>query len=135
MNKVTVTVGITENNYSAHVNIGDGIAVATGKTFEELKRQMIEAVEFHLEGMREDGDEIPKEFSGSYELIFYFDIQSLLTHYKGIFTNSALERITGINQRQLQHYASGQSKPRRQQAERIENALHNLGRELLVVEL
>ena len=135
MNKVVVTVGITENNYCAHVIIGDGIAVSTGKTFEELKLQIKEAIEFHLEGMREDGDEIPENFSGQYELIFQFDVQSLLLHYKGIFSNSALERITGINQRQLQHYTSGHSKPRRQQAKKIQTALHNLGKELLVVEL
>jgi len=70
MEKVTVTVGITKRNYSAYVNIGAGIAVATGKTFEELKEQMEEAVEFHLEGMREDGDEIPRVFNSEYELVY-----------------------------------------------------------------
>jgi hypothetical protein len=32
-------------------------------------------------------------------------------YYKRIFTNVALERITGINQKQLQHYATGLKKP------------------------
>jgi len=135
MLKALVTVGITDNNYSAHLTIGDGIAVATGKTFEELKEQMSEAVEFHLDGMKEDGDEIPHEFMGEYELIFQFDAESLLQRYKGIFTNSALERLTGINQRQLQHYASGISKPRPEQAKKIQHALHKLGKELLTIEL
>lgn len=135
MKKIIVTVGITDKNYSSHVDIGDGIAVATGKSFDEVKEQMKEAVEFHLEGMKEDGDEIPAEFLGDYELVFHFDAESLLQHYKGIFTNSALERLTGINQRQLQHYAAGISKPRPAQAKKIQEALHNLGRELLVVEL
>ena len=44
MEVLVVTVGMTERNYSARINIGDGIAVATGKTFDELKRQMEEAV-------------------------------------------------------------------------------------------
>ena len=135
MERIIVIVGMTEKNYSAHVNIGDGIAVATGKTFDELKKQMQEAVEFHLEGMREDGDEIPAEFDGKYELIYHFNPESLLQHYSGIFTNSALERLTGINQRQIQRYASGMSKPRKPQAKKIESALHSLGRELLAVEL
>jgi len=135
MEKIVVTVGMTENNYSAYVNIGDGIAVATGKTFEELKKQMNEAVEFHLEGMREDGDEIPEVFNSEYELLFHFDPESLLRHYSGIFTNAALQRLTGINQRQIQRYASGVSKPRESQAKKIEEALHNLGKELLAVEL
>ena len=135
METLVVTVGMTERNYSAHINIGDGIAVATGKTFDELKRQMEEAVEFHLEGMREDGDDIPEQFAGKYQLTFRFDPQSLLQHYNGIFTNAALERLTGINQRQLQRYASGVSKPLRPQAEKIAGALHKLGKELSVVEL
>ena len=135
MGKIVVTVGMTEKNYSAHVNVGDGIAVATGKTFEELKKQMNEAVDFHLEGMREDGDEIPEVFNSEYELVFLFYPDSLLRHYSGIFTNAALERLTGINQRQIQRYASGVSKPRESQAKKIEEALHNLGRELLAVEL
>lgn len=115
--------------------IGDGIAVATGKTFEELKEQMEEAISFHLEGMQEDDETIPAEFKGEHELAFRFDAQNLLQHYNGIFTNAALERLTGINQKQLQRYATGLSKPRREQAEKIKNALHNLGKELLVVEL
>jgi predicted RNase H-like HicB family nuclease len=135
MGKVLVNVGMTENNYSAHVTIGDGIAVATGKTFEELQRQMQEAVDFHLEGMQEENEEIPAEFAGGYTLVYRFDPESLLRHYNGIFTNSALERLTGINQRQLQRYATGTSKPRREQSKKIESALHYLGKELLAVEL
>jgi predicted RNase H-like HicB family nuclease len=135
MKKVLVSVGMTENNYSAHIIVGDGIAVATGKTFEELKTQMKEALEFHLEGMREDGDEIPDVFLADYELVYRFNTESLLQHYDGIFTNAALERLTGINQRQLQRYAAGISKPREEQAKKIESALHRLGKELLAVEL
>ena len=85
--------------------------------------------------MREDGDDIPEQFAGKYQLTFRFDTQSLLQHYNGIFTNAALERLTGINQRQLQRYASGVSKPLRPQAEKIAGALHKLGKELSVVEL
>ena len=72
---------------------------------------------------------------GKYKLVFRFDTESLLNYYKGVFSNSALERITGINQRQLQHYASGLKKPRTVQLKKIENALHKLGGELLAVEL
>ena len=134
MKKVTVTVELADNNYAAYIVKLPG-CISTGKTFEELKENISEAVAFHLDGMREDGDEIPPAFSGEYEFVYHFDTQSLLQHYNGIFTNAALERLTGINQRQLQHYASGVSKPRKEQAKKIEQALHNLGKELLVVEL
>lgn len=34
--------------------------VATGKTRKEVERRMREAIEFHLEGLRERGQRIPK---------------------------------------------------------------------------
>jgi len=43
--------------------------------------------------------------------------------------------MTGINQRQLQRYSSGVSRPRAKQAQKIKSALHQLGKELLAVEL
>ena len=135
MEKVTVTVGLTERNYCAHLIIGDGIVVATGKTFEELKKEMQSAVEFHLEGMGEDGEDVPEVFLKPFELVYQFDVESLLSHYRGIITNAALERLTGINRRQLTHYASGLRKPRFEQRKKIRQALHSLGRELQEVEI
>jgi len=134
MKKIVVTVEMSENNYSAFLESLPG-CVSTGNTFDELKENITKAVEFHLEGMREDGDVIPKQFAGAYQLAFRCDPQSLLHHYNGIFTNAALERLTGINQPQLQRYASGASKPLRPQAEKIKCALQKLGKELTEVEL
>jgi len=134
MKKIVVTVELSENNYSSFIEELPG-CVATGKTYEELKTNMQEAVGFHLETSREFGDEIPAVFDTGFELVFKFDTASLLQHYRGVFTNSALERITGINQRQLQRYASGKSKPRAAQVAKISEALHTMGRELLKVEL
>jgi len=134
MEKIVVTVELTDNNYAAFIESLPG-CVSTGKTLNELKSNMREAVAGHLEVSREFGDEIPEQFTGEYELSYRFDMQSLLQHYRGIFTNAALQRLTGINQRQLQHYASGISRPRPEQEQRIEAALHQLGEELLAVEL
>ena len=134
MKNVIVTVEMTENNYSAYVEVLPG-CVTTGKSMDEIKANMQEAIEGHIEVSREFGDEIPAEFEGEYRLVFRFDAESLLSHYKGIFTNSALERMTGINQRQLQRYASGKTRPMRPQQMKIQKALHRLGEELLEVEL
>jgi hypothetical protein len=46
-----------------------------------------------------------------------------------------LERIAGINQKQIQHYSTGHRKPRLAQRRKIEAALHKLGQELIAVEL
>ena len=71
----------------------------------------------------------------TYTMRYKFDAESILSFYRGIFTNAALERITGINQKQIQHYASGLKKPRPAQLKKIETAFRKLGNELLAVEL
>jgi len=134
MTNVIVTVEMTDNNYSAYIESLPG-CVTTGRSMDEIKANMQEAINGHIDVSREFGDEIPEAFEGEYSLTFRFDAESLLSHYKGIFTNSALERLTGINQRQLQRYASGKSRPMKPQQMKIQKALHRLGEELLKVEL
>ena len=48
-----------ERNYAAYVPDLPG-CVATGDTLEETRREIREAIEFHIDGMREDGLAIPK---------------------------------------------------------------------------
>lgn len=48
-----------ETNYSAYVPDLPG-CVSTGDTVEEVSRNIQEAIEFHLQGMREDGEPIPE---------------------------------------------------------------------------
>ncbi len=45
-------------NYSAYAPDLPG-CVATGSTIPETEQAIREAIEFHLEGLREDGDPIP----------------------------------------------------------------------------
>ncbi|MEO8593632.1 MAG: type II toxin-antitoxin system HicB family antitoxin [Candidatus Solibacter sp.] len=47
------------SNYSAYVPDLPGY-VATADTLDEIKRLMREGIEFHLDGMREDGIPIPE---------------------------------------------------------------------------
>jgi len=49
----------TKTGYSAHVPDLPG-CVAAGRTLDETKKLMQEAVETHLAGMKEDGLEIPE---------------------------------------------------------------------------
>lgn len=49
---------VSGSNYSAYVPDLPG-CVATADSLDEIKRLMREGIEFHLEGMREDGLPIP----------------------------------------------------------------------------
>lgn len=60
--KYAIVIEKAGKNYSAYVPDLPG-CVATGATREEVESQIREAVEFHLEGMREDGEAIPEPSS------------------------------------------------------------------------
>lgn len=123
-----------ENNYSAYFEGLDGV-VTVGDTLEEIKANLSEALEVYIEASEEMGCKIPDFLKGEYEIQFSMDVKSLLEYYEGVFTKAGLERLTGINQKQLWHYAKGLSHPRRAQVKKIENALHRLGAELSSISL
>ncbi|OJV37010.1 MAG: hypothetical protein BGO29_02575 [Bacteroidales bacterium 36-12] len=133
MEKVFIRVGKTENGYCADCELLPGWIVTVTGNFGQLQKEVEESIDFYLDCAKEDGDEYPSVFDSQYELSYNFDVETLLFYYQKIFTKSALEHITGINQRQLSHYACGRSKPRKKQAEKIVNALHALGHELISV--
>jgi predicted RNase H-like HicB family nuclease len=133
-NKVLVEIFHSGNNYSAHAPILTG-CVATGDTPQAIMKNIKEAIAFHVESSLADNDPIPDVFKHAYELVYKFDTQSLLNYYKGVFTISAFERLTGINRKQVQHYSSGLKRPRMAQRKKIQTALNKLGEELMAVEL
>ena len=47
-----------ENSYGASVPDLPG-CIAVGETLEEVRILIAEAIEFHIEGLREDGDVVP----------------------------------------------------------------------------
>ena len=57
--RYAVVVEKGEHNYSAYVPDLPG-CVAAAETKEELLSLIREAIDFHLEGMREAGEEIPE---------------------------------------------------------------------------
>ena len=50
------------SNYSAYVPDLPG-CIATGSSIAEVEREIREAIELHIEGMREDGDPVPSPSS------------------------------------------------------------------------
>ena len=56
--RYAVVIEAAGDNYSAYVPDLPG-CVATGKTSEEDEAAIREAIEFHLDGIREDGAPVP----------------------------------------------------------------------------
>ncbi|GAA6256422.1 helix-turn-helix transcriptional regulator [Bacteroides sp. f07] len=130
MGKIKVTIEKGADLFGAWAENIPGI-YGEGNTVQETKDNILAAVELY----KKYNDEIPAELQGDMDIEWFFDVQSFLQYYSGIFTKAALERITGINQKQLGHYASGLKKPRRAQVEKIENALRGFIKDMSMIHL
>jgi predicted RNase H-like HicB family nuclease len=56
--RYAIVIEKADANYSAYVPDLPG-CVSTGTTIEEAEKNLREAIEFHLDGMREDGLPVP----------------------------------------------------------------------------
>jgi len=60
--RYAIVIEKADGNYSAHVLDLPG-CVATGASITEVEQEIREAIQFHLDGMREGGVEIPQPSS------------------------------------------------------------------------
>ncbi len=56
--RYTIVIERGDHNFSAYAPDVLG-CVTTGRTEEETARNMVEALEYHFRGIREDGDDLP----------------------------------------------------------------------------
>lgn len=131
MKQVKVLIEKNKDGFHAHSTNVPAIN-GFGETVEECKANVFEGIELAKEI---DGKYQFNLHDGEYEVVFNFDTVSLLENYKGIISNAGFERLTGINQRQMHHYASGLKKPRPEQRKKITEGLHKLAQEFLAIEL
>ena len=133
MNKVNVIVEYSDKNLSAYIE--DAPIITTGKDLKEIKENMNEAIELYLESCKEMKIVPVPTLQGEIQFDYKIDAATFINYYSGIFTKAALSRITGINERQLWHYAAGIHKPRKQQLEKIQNGIDALTKELTSISL
>lgn len=133
MKTVEVIVEHAGNNLSAYI---EGAPVITvGNDVKEIEKNMKEAVELYLESCKEMNIAPVEILQGEFTLKFKIDAATFINYYSSIFTKAALSRITGINERQLWHYAVGVHKPRKQQLEKIQKGINALTEELAAINL
>lgn len=129
MEKVKVIIEKSSYGYSAYMaegadNLTYGI-IGEGKTVEATIADFKDA----YEDMKEYYASIGKQFT-EVEFEFYYDTASFIQYYSFAFTLAGLERITGINQKQLGHYASGYRKPSPKTIKKIEEGVKKFTAEL-----
>lgn len=122
--KVRIIVEKTRTGYSAYAE--DYAVYSTGKTLEQLRSRILEAVNLLLE---DDGKSVADS-----DLQMILDLPQFFGFYKVINAKALSERI-GMNQSLLAQYIHGHKKPSPAQLKRILNGIRQIGRELAAVQL
>ena len=104
---------------------GAGSSIAAAQA--DMERQMA----FYKETALAEGFRYPDFLDGDYTISYKVDMPSLMRYYveAGIFSLAGIEKITGINQKQLWSYLHG-TRPRKAQAERLEKGFRILSQDL-----
>lgn len=132
-NKIHVDVSWTGDNFcGSWVDGHNGVVLVTAKLLHKLKEDFSESIRLHIQGCVEDGDSFPEYLvNGDYDIEYNLDAAALIRDAERFTTMSAISRISGINQKQLSHYANGVKHPRPIQIARIKAALAIIGTQLL----
>ena len=130
MIKVKVFIEKAENGYSAYMEdaVVDYSCMGEGSTVDEAINDFKSAYNEMKEYYREQ-----KKFFEEVEFEFHYDIASFLKEYSKAFSLAGLQRITGINQKQLGHYMNGQSKPTKRTISKIQKGIESFARDLVAV--
>ncbi|WP_312090117.1 type II toxin-antitoxin system HicB family antitoxin [Chryseobacterium sp.] len=132
MKTIKIAIEKTPDMYSAYAENVEGI-YGGGNTPQEAKESILKSIKLLIENNTKEN--IPSILKGEYNIKYEFDTESLINYLKGIITYPGIERITGVNEKQIAHYSSGLKKPRKEQREKIQNGIHNFAKELLAIEL
>jgi hypothetical protein len=98
----------------------------TGDTILELQMNALEATNLYLE---DEGKRVTRA-----NLDFEIDFKQFFEFYKVINSKHLAQRI-GMNESLLSQYVTGKKKPSKKQVERIIDGLHEIGKELMEINL
>ena len=95
MEKVIVDVAWCDRNYGGSLGSNvPGAVVFTAPTFEALQKEAKESLEFHIEGLMENGEDVPEWLkNGDYE----FEYNIIRQQYKTRPDSLMNQRLPGIN--------------------------------------
>ena len=128
--KVIIEKG-NDNLFSAYMDYYEfdfGLS-GFGKTAQEAINDFYECYEEEKNMQSREGKVAPE-----LEFEIKYDLNSFLDYYAGILSKSGLEKITGINQKQLWHYSSGRRQPKSQTTKKIQERIHQFADDLRQVQ-
>ncbi len=128
MEKVDVLVRPNQDGWWAEVSTLPG-CFSEGDNLEELKSNLLEAIDLHIEGLLDSGENVPDGLvQGQYELELHINVQDLFEYFP--LTIKGVAERAGMNRTLLNQYAKGEKTMSEKQALRITEAIQKIGSEL-----
>lgn len=132
MEKIVMIIEKSKDFFDAYSDNCDGI-YAAGEDVDAVKADTMEAIRLIKKELPEE--RWPEQIKGDFEIEWRFDVPSFLEYYGKYLSLAGMERLTGINQKQLSNYLNRRAVPRRKQADRIVSGMHKFAKELLSISL
>ena len=132
MEKIIIVIEKSIDHFGAYSENCDGI-YAAGSSIDDVKADTLDAIRLLKENL--PAERWPEPLKVEYEIEWKLDVPSFLEYYSHFMSLSGMEKMTGINQKQLSNYLNHRSKPRKRQTERIKNGIHRFAEELLSITL
>ncbi|MGP1501094.1 type II toxin-antitoxin system HicB family antitoxin [Bergeyella cardium] len=135
MRKIKVTVRKENGVYWANTENIEGIVVADGNTFDEMKKNLQDAFDFHLEECEKDGDlGFVKKYKKGVEFVYEIELNGICKQLPEI-NLSELARRLKISPVMMRKYATGKTKASEKRLYEIQEGIRNIGKELVEVRL
>jgi hypothetical protein len=135
MKKKKVTLVIEASSTGFGIFGEDFPVTAYGETVEAAKKDLESAIADVLEHYKMERQKPdPALNEGNLEFSFKYDIASIFNHF-GMLDATGLAKKIGMNPSLLRQYKTGHTLASDKQKKKIEEGLHELGRELLSIRL
>ena len=117
----------TQTGFSAFAEDENLPVFTTGKDFEEIKTNILEALNLYLE-------HAGKKAATAENIITKLDLPSFFEFYSIINANALSKRIN-MNESLLSQYVNGKKEPSEKQIQKILTGIKDLGKELMQLEI
>ncbi|AZB22476.1 XRE family transcriptional regulator [Kaistella haifensis] len=117
----------TQTGFSAFAEDENLPVFTTGKDFEEIKTNILEALNLYLE-------HAGKKAATAENIITKLDLPSFFEFYS-IINAKALSKRINMNESLLSQYVNGKKEPSEKQIQKILTGIKDLGKELMQLEI
>ena len=132
MEKLIIVIERSSDHFGAYSENCDGI-YAAGDSLDAVKTDTFDAIRILKENLPDT--QWPVILKGDFEVEWKIDVPSFLEYYSKYMSLAGMEKMTGVNQKQLSNYLNHRSVPRPRQTKRIRDGIHRFAEELLSITL